>query len=106
MYLKKHYRKILLTALVVVGVNIIFVFLGMVIVADYYTGNPIRPKNGAIDVIGFMAVAIGVTQVLYLTPLAWTARQARRQDLLIGLILGGVVTDYLNLVFIVGIAFG
>lgn len=92
--------------MVVVGVNIIFALIGLGVAAGYYIGNPIRPKDSFMDVIGLMAAAIGVTQVLYLTPLAWTARQARRQDLLIGLILGGVVTDYLNLVLFVGSAFG
>ncbi|MGR3275852.1 hypothetical protein ACSYAD_12140 [Acaryochloris marina NIES-2412] len=105
MHLKKNHRKIWLTALVVVGVNIIFAFIGVEIAASYYTGNPIRPKNSVIDLMGIMAATIGVTQVLYLTPLAWKACQARRQDLLIGLILGGVVTNGLNLVLFVIYAF-
>jgi hypothetical protein len=97
----KDERRIVLSAFLVVVFNLIITCFGIAHFASYYApGNPIRPSRTNVNLIGFAAIFIGASQVLYLTPLLIYAARLRKWNLVRGAALGGIITALLNVAFL------
>lgn len=97
----KDGRKIVLITFLIVVVNLVLACAGVAIYALYYSpGNPIPPSRIDIDVIGFLAAFIGISQALYLVPLLIHAGRSRKLNLVKGAASGGIITALLNVILL------
>ncbi|MBW4579922.1 MAG: hypothetical protein KME42_10155 [Tildeniella nuda ZEHNDER 1965/U140] len=96
----------IIVALLTIGFNFVIACISISIYASYYTpGNPVRPKLIGIDLIGAIGMFIGITQILYLSPLLYFATRSRRWNLVKGIVLGALVTVLLNLMVLSTLVF-
>ena len=92
--------KITLFTSSIVLFNLLVAGCGILIFASYYTpGNPPLPNRIDIDIVGYLATFIGLSQILYLAPLLIYAVRLQKWNLVKGTFLAGIITIVLNVVF-------